>query len=58
MKNKKQVLGFQVEIRPQSEKFYTEYCGFYFTKEQAETRAKDCPLLDGEKLRIKTIFNI
>lgn len=58
MKNKKIIIGYQVEIKPKGERFYTEYMGFYFTKEQAQKRLKDCALFDGDKIRIRTMFAI
>lgn len=58
MKQKKIIVGYQVEIKPQGERFYNEYAGFYFTKEQAKTRLKKLVLLDGDQARIKTICAI
>ena len=58
MKNQKIVIGYQVEIKPAGEKFYTDYMGFYFTKEQAKKQFDLLILLQGEKARIKTIYAI
>lgn len=58
MKNKNIVIGYRVEIRPQGERLYTEPVGFYETREQAKAAANRCPLLDGDQIRIKTIFTL
>lgn len=44
MKNKKEIIGCEVSIKPAGERFYIDYMGFYFTKEQAQSRLNDCPL--------------
>lgn len=44
MKNKKEIIGCKVSIKPAGERFYIDYMGFYFTKEQAQSRLNDCPL--------------
>lgn len=58
MKNQKIVIGYQVEIKPAGERFYLDYMGFYFTKEQAKKQFDGLVLLQGEKARIKTIYTI
>lgn len=58
MKNKKEIIGYEVSIKPAGERLYIDYMGFYFTKEQAQSRLNDCPLLQGDKARIKTIYAI
>lgn len=52
------IVGYRVEIRPQGEKVYNEIFGFYETREQAKAAANRCPLLDGDQIRIKTIFTL
>lgn len=54
-KNKNVIIGYQVEIKPRGARFYTDYMGFYFTREQAKAQARNVVLLDGEAVRIKTI---
>lgn len=58
MKNKNIIIGYQVEIKPDGEKFYTDYMGFYFTKEEAKKQFDSLVLLQGEKARIKTIYTV
>ena len=58
MKNKNIIIGYQVEIKPAGERFYLDYMGFYFTKEQAKKRFDSLVLLQDEKARIKTIYAV